>query len=166
MNTRYEATVEGYSLGFNSRDVFSSKIILSIVVKNGRQTIARCLDSVFNQQGIDELGVLLLDDNSNDKWTEAVQEQLQHAALVVHQCKVGKISAMRNMAIHLAKKVYPEFKWLGRLDVDDCLDNSHSIAETLRPVLDRTSGAKWILAGNSLCEEGRNLERKISRRII
>ena len=160
MNTRYEATVEGYSLGFNSRDVFSSKIILSIVVKNGRQTIARCLDSVFNQQGIDELGVLLLDDNSNDKWTEAVQEQLQHAALVVHQCKVGKISAMRNMAIHLAKKVYPEFKWLGRLDVDDCLDNSHSIAETLRPVLDRTSGAKWILAGNSLCEEGRNLERK------
>ena len=160
MNTRYEATVKGYSLRFNSRDIFNSKIILSIVAKNGQQTIARCLDSVFNQQGIDDLGVLLLDDNSNDNWTQAVQEQLQHPSLVVHQCNVGRIYATRNMAIHLAKEIFPEYQWLGRLDADDCLDNPHSIAETLRPVLDSPSEAKWILAGNSLCEKGRILERK------
>ena len=160
MNTRYQATVEGCSLGFNSRDVFNSKIILSIVVKNGQQTIARCLDSVFNQQGIDNLGVLLLDDNSNDNWTKAVQEQLQHPTLVIHQCNVGKIYAIRNLAILLAKKIFPEYQWLGRLDADDYLDNPHSIAETLRPVLDSPSEAKWILAGNSLCEGERILERK------
>ena len=160
MNTRYEAVVAGYNVGFNSRDVFDSKIVLSIIVKNGRQTIARCLDSVFNQQEIDELGILLLDDDSDDRWTEVVQEQLQHPALAVHRCKVGRISAMRNFTIHLAKRIFPEYKWLGRLDADDCLDNSRSIAETLRPVLDSASAAKWILAGNSLCDGGRKLERK------
>lgn len=160
MNTRYEDTVKGYSLGFNSRDVFDSKIVLSIIVKNGEQTISRCLDSVFNQQGIGDLGVLLLDDNSNDNWTRAVQEQLQHPSLVVHQCNLGEIYATRNMAIHLAKEIFPEYQWLGRLDADDCLDNPHSIAETLRPVLDGPSEAKWILAGNSLREDGCVLERR------
>ena len=160
MNTRYENIVKGYNLGFNSHDVFSSKIVLSIVTKNGRQTIARCLDSVFEQQRIDELGILLLDDNSNDNWTEVVQEQLKHPTLVIHQCSVGKISTIRNMAIHLAKEIFPDYEWLGRLDADDCLDNPHSIAETLQPVLDGLSEAKWILAGNSLCEDGGILERK------
>ena len=159
MNTRYEATLQGYSLGFNSRNIFNSKIILSIVVKNGQEIIARCLDSVFNQQGIDKLGILLLDDNSNDDWTEVVQGRLQSPALVVHRCNVGKVSVARNLAIHMAKEIFPEYEWLGRLDADDCLDNPRSIAGTLRPVLDRTSGAKWILAGNSLCEEGRDLQR-------
>ena len=160
MSTRYKNTVKGYSLGFNSHDVFNSRIILSIVIRNGHKTISRCLDSVFEQRGIDELAVLLLDDNSNDNWTVAVQEQLQHPALVVHRCNVGKISATRNMANHLAKEIFPKYQWLGRLDVDDCLDNPHSIAETLRPVLDRPSEAKWILAGNSLCEDGYILERR------
>ena len=160
MDTRYEETVKGYSLGFNSDAVFNSKIILSIVIKNGQQTILRCLDSVLNQQGTDGLGVLLLDDNFNDNWTEVIQEQMRHPALVVHKCNVGKISAIRNMAIHLAKEIFPEYQWLGRLDADDCLDNPHSIADTLRPILNSTSETKWILAGNSLCEDGRILERK------
>ena len=160
MNTRYKDTVKGYNLGFNSPDIFNCKVILSIVIKNGRQTISRCLDSVFEQQGIDEFGILLLDDNSNDNWTEAIQEQIQHPALAVHQCNIGKISATRNMAIHLAKEIFPKYQWLGRLDADDCLDNPYSIVDTLRPVLDSPSEAKWILGGNSLCEDRRILERK------
>ena len=160
MKTKYRDTVNGYDLEFNSKDVFNSKIVLSIIVKNGQQTISRCLNSVLNQRGVDRLGILLLDDNSNDDWTEVIQEQLKHPALVVHQCNLGKISAVRNLAIYLAKEIFPDYEWLGRLDADDCLDNPHSIAETLRPVLDTSSEAKWILAGNSLCEDGRILERK------
>lgn len=160
MKTIYKDTVNGYDLEFNSKDVFNSKIVLTIVVKNGQQTISRCLDSVFEQEGIDELGVLLLDDNSSDDWKQVIQEQLRHPALVVHQCKVGEISAIRNLAMYLAKEIFPDYEWLGRLDADDCLDNPHSIAETLQPVLDTSSEAKWILAGNSLCEDGRILERK------
>ena len=160
MNTRDQNTVEGYDLGFNSDAVFNSKIVISIVIKNGQQTILRCLDSVLNQQGTDGLGVLLLDDNSSDNWTEVVQEQMRHPALVVHQCNLGKISAVRNLAMYLAKEIFPDYEWLGRLDADDCLDNPHSIAETLRPVLDKSSQAKWILAGNSLSEDGRIVERK------
>ena len=160
MKTKFRDTVNGFDLEFNSKNVFNSKIVLSIVIKNGQRTIARCLDSVFEQQGIDELGVLLLDDNSSDDWKQVVQGKLRHPALVIHQCNVGKICAVRNLAMYLAKEVFPEYRWLGRLDADDCLDNPHSIAETLRPVLDTYSDAKWILAGNSLCQNGRILERK------
>ena len=159
MKTKFRDTVNGYDLEFNSKDVFNSKIVLSIVLKNGQQTISRCLDSVFEQEGINELCVLLLDDNSSDDWKQVVQEKLRHPALVIHQCNVGKICAIRNLAMYLAKEVFPEYRWLGRLDADDCLDNSHSIAETLRPILETSSEAKWILAGNSLCEDGRILER-------
>ena len=157
---KYKETVSGYDLEFNSRGIFNFKTILAIVMKNGRQTISRCLDSVFNQQGIDKLGVLLIDDNSNDNWASTVQRQLRHPALVIHRCNVGKISTIRNRAIYLVKAVFPEYQWLGRLDADDCLDNSYAIADTLRPVLERASKAKWILAGNSLLEDGRILKRK------
>lgn len=160
MKTKYKDMVNGYELEFNSKEVFKSKIILSIIMKNERQTILRCLNSVFSQKAIDELGILLIDDSSNDNWTDSVQKHLQHSALVIYQCNIGKISSIRNLAISLTKKIFPDYEWLGRLDADDCLENPYSIADTLNPVLCQKSKANWILAGNSLCEDGIILERK------
>ncbi|MBF0430232.1 MAG: glycosyltransferase [Fibrobacteria bacterium] len=157
---KFKDHLSGHKLHYNSENVFNAEIVVSVAMKNARQSIRQCLLSILNQQKVSDIAIFLLDDSSEDKWDEKIIDLLRSPQLVLYQCHEGKITRIRNLQLKLAKEIFPLCRWFGRLDADDQLAHRYSIFETLEPVLNKKTPFKWVLAGNTLKLDGKLLKRR------
>ena len=90
----------------------SIRVAVIIPVYNGSLLISRCLDSVFNQNSVFDLEVIVIDDSSTDNSAEIVRNYPNHVRLMKQENQGP--AAARNRGILAATG-----KYLAFLDADD-----------------------------------------------
>ena len=140
------------------KSLLAADVIVGITVHNNGHTLARCLESVLDQQmGPWRLAVVVLDDSSVDGWMDEASGLLDRADALVVKALCGSAAHSRNALLDFVTEACPNCRWVARLDGDDRLTDSSS----LRSMCDAgaRADADYILGGNRLCVDGKLIEK-------
>ena len=108
----------------------SAEVVIGITVRNQAHRLPRALKSALSQNVIenDQAVVVLLDDQSTDNWRESCAKLLKHPRVVVIEGQCGSASRARNALLDFVDQFLPNARWVARLDADDTLASSISVA--------------------------------------
>jgi glycosyltransferase involved in cell wall biosynthesis len=138
---------------------WDAEVVVTVNVHDQAGPLGECLESIAQQEPPDgEVGVVVIDDGSNDDWAETVGRFRQRLRLVVCQLKCGSPARARNAALAFVDAAMLKAQWVARLDADDRFSTTRSLASAC--ALGSRRGAHWVLGGNRLVQGGRLLERE------
>ena len=135
-----------------------NKVIIGVAVHNGLATIRRCLESILSQRGFQgKLWIVIVDDNSTDKWEAEVKDLLALPNVLSIKVKNNSVYKTRNDIHDFVRRYFKENFLLGRLDCDDEFSDKDVLSKIERIYMD--SQADVVLAGNYLRQDGAVLDR-------
>ena len=129
------------------------EVIVGIALRNQASTLRRCLESVVAQKvGALKVGIVILDDGSEDDWRSGVGDLLNRPDVVALEANCGSAARARNAILDYVDDALPNARWVARLDADDRFATHDSLAAAI--ALGDQTGARFVLGGNSLCVDG------------
>ena len=148
-----------HARGTLTAKILSAEIVIGITVCNQAQRLPRALRSALSQTVVDngQAVVVLLDDQSTDGWRESCGKLLEHPSVLVTEGVCGSASRARNALLDFVDQHLPGARWVARLDADDVLASTVSVAELCRE--GDESGAQYVLGSNHLAGDDELLDR-------
>ncbi|WP_187394538.1 glycosyltransferase family A protein [Zoogloea oleivorans] len=142
-----------------SAKILSAQLVIGITVCNQARRLPRALKSALSQTVVENghAVVVLLDDQSTDGWRESCCELLEHPSVLVIEGICGSASRARNALLDFVDQHLPGARWVARLDADDVLASSVSVAVLCRE--GDESGAQYVLGSNHLAVDEELLDR-------
>lgn len=135
-----------------------NKVIIGVAVHNGLATIRRCLESILSQRGFQgKLWIVIVDDNSTDKWEAEVKDLLALPNILSIKVKNNSVYKTRNDIHDFVRRYFKENFLLGRLDCDDEFSDKDVLSKIER--ISTATQADVVLAGNYLRQDGMILDR-------
>lgn len=123
-----------HALGTLSTKFLSAELVIGIAVCNQARRLPPALKSALSQTVVEngQAVVVLLDDQSTDGWRESCNKLLEHPSVMVIEGICGSASRARNALLDFVDQHLPAARWVARLDADDVLASSVSVAELCR----------------------------------
>lgn len=148
-----------HARGMLSAKILSAQLVIGITVCNQARRLPRALKSALSQTVVENghAVVVLLDDQSTDGWRESCCELLEHPSVLVIEGICGSASRARNALLDFVDQHLPGARWVARLDADDVLASSVSVAVLCRE--GDESGAQYVLGSNHLAVDEELLDR-------
>ncbi len=148
-----------HARGMLSATILSAQLVIGITVCNQARRLPRALKSALSQTVVENghAVVVLLDDQSTDGWRESCCELLEHPSVLVIEGICGSASRARNALLDFVDQHLPGARWVARLDADDVLASSVSVAVLCRE--GDESGAQYVLGSNHLAVDEELLDR-------
>lgn len=143
-----------YNIEWKNPEVFLADIIFVVPIRNSKRTIKAAIKSVLSQKCGFKLGILILDDQSNDSWQEEIQEEISTGKIVIASCKAGSSWKIRNLGKEIADEYFTHYIWLCRLDSDDTLVSESVVSEIIEGISKENREVLWVLASNLQIENG------------
>jgi len=141
-----------------SRNAFEAELVVGVTLHNHALALRDCLRSIAAQKNVPlRFAVLLLDDNSQDNWRAALENVSPHLDLVVAQTYCGSAAHARNCVLDLVDAVFPQARWVARLDSDDRLSSPDSLCAIAHRAM--STNTRFVLGGNRLRLDGKLLQR-------
>lgn len=141
--------------GFKPKSLQS--IVIGVIIHNGRNTIRRCLKSIFNQAGLlMPIKIVICDDASEDGWQNEVADMLCDGRVSCLDVYYRNVVRTRNALIDHVTTI-EDCAMLLRLDADDELAGNDVISKVQRIILSENPDV--IIAGNKLRRGEEILER-------
>jgi glycosyltransferase involved in cell wall biosynthesis len=136
----------------------SAEIVIGIAVHNQAHRLPRALRSALSQDVIKngQAIVVLLDDQSTDNWRESCGKLLEHPRVIVIEGVCGSASRARNALLDFVDQQLPMARWVGRLDADDILASTASVAALCHK--GDELAVQYVLGSNHLTVNGELLE--------
>jgi hypothetical protein len=137
---------------------FSAEVIIGVALHNQGLALRDCLASISTQRNVPlRFAVLLLDDESVDDWRPSLECLSAHVALAWVRIRCGTAASARNGLLDLADLIFPDARWMARLDADDRFASTDSLGAMVR--LAMSSDARFVIGGNRLRKCGDLLAR-------
>jgi glycosyltransferase involved in cell wall biosynthesis len=136
---------------------WEAEVVVGVALHDQAAALDPCLASIHAQRGAPRTAVLVVDDGSSDDWAAAAGPLLARPGVVAVRARCGSAARARNLALDLADALFPAARWAARLDADDRLATSRSLAAACAAG-DR-AGARFVLGGNRLRRGGALLRR-------
>jgi len=148
--------IDRFQIFFEERGVFDSEIVVCMLVYNSGSEVSDAINSVREQETSRSIGILIIDGGKCEDWKTHVDSFEDIAMVKVNDFTV---SQSRNISHQISNEVFPNAKWICRLDSDDVLDSRFSIEEIAERLKSEGSEKRWAIAGNSLSENGARIGR-------
>lgn len=143
-----------YNLEWQNSKVFFSNIIFIVPIRNSKRTIKAAIKSILSQKCEFEIGILILDDNSNDFWQEEIEEEISTGKIAIASCKAGSSWKIRNLGKKIVDEYFTNYIWLCRLDSDDTLVSQGVVSQMIEGISKENHEVLWVLASNLQNENG------------
>jgi glycosyltransferase involved in cell wall biosynthesis len=139
-------------------EAFAAEVVIGVALHNQSLALPDCLTSISAQQNVPlRFAVLLLDDESEDDWRSGLERLSPQVDLACVRLRCGTAASARNSLLDLADLIFPDARWVARLDADDRFASPDSMGAMLR--LAMSSEARFVIGGNHLRQRGNLLER-------
>ena len=136
-------------------------IVVAIALHNQGTELPKAILSVLEQDvGAETVAILVLDDESTDVWRECAAGLLDHPQVVIAHGCCGSAAHTRNALLDLVDEVFPQARWVARLDADDRLATRSSLRSMVEAG-DR-GGADFVLGSNHL-RQGNEMVGSLNR---
>ena len=127
----------------------SAVVAIAMPLHNQASTLYFALESALSQTLAEgHCAVVLLDDQSTDDWQTEIADLLEHPGLIVLKGHCGSAALARNAILDFVESDLPNVRWVARLDPDDLLCSSTSVAALVSEGALR--GANFVLGSNYL----------------
>jgi len=149
------------------------QIIICMPVKNAERTVKKAVLSVIEQVNTKREIILLVGiDNSTDSSEKILRTMAyQNRNIILINVNFGKVYMIRNFLNEYARKNYPNCVLIGRLDADDIIYRSNTIAQ-IEKLYDENnfdvliSGNKQVKNGNILEYENRASKKLLQDKFL
>ena len=140
----------------------SAVVAIAMPLHNQASTLYFALESALSQTLAEgHCAVVLLDDQSTDDWQTEIADLLEHPGLIVLKGHCGSAALARNAILDFVESDLPNVRWVARLDPDDLLCSSTSVAALVSEGALR--GETLSLAATTLNETAYPSNRTTSR---
>ena len=140
-----------FNIFFEEESVFTSEIIVCMLVYNNGSEIRNAINSIRTQKTSRSISILIVDGGISDDWKKYVES---FKDIVMVKVSEYSVSQSRNLSHQISNKIFPSAKWICRLDSDDILHSTSSIEEISQRLDMEASEKNWAISGNSLSENG------------